>query len=228
MYVIRCDAGNKANGWGHELRCRAIAEELEKLMPGRVVWQGNVVNNDTVIYDSRNDWPIRSHLPSVRVVTIDDPRGPYGVGFNPNVAFYPPTPQALRLDWTGYDTDVKIGWEWLPMRKLPEPLPKEQRRGVFVANDSFGILKETVCVWQTKTTSRQHGDAYLEAMNGSELVVCCGGMTAYEAHALGIPSIIIPPNEDVAESSIGLSRVPFGAIDGHGARRIAEYLVRTA
>jgi spore coat polysaccharide biosynthesis predicted glycosyltransferase SpsG len=225
VYVIRCDEGNAQNGYGHELRCRAIADELEALGEevGFFTSPLFVRRGDTLILDSRTaeiDF-LHGRGDGLRIVVIDDPIGP---DRDCDIAFYPPTPQALRLDWTGSDCDVKIGWKWLPMRKLPEPLPPSERSGVFVANDSFGLLKRTALVGLPPAVNR--GD-YIDTMNGSELVVCAGGMTGYEAAALGIPSIHVCPNNDVGESSAGL-RSAVHTIDGLGAQRIASYLVETA
>jgi hypothetical protein len=227
VYVIRCDEGNPENGYGHELRCRAIAEELEALGEEVVVQALSPLcpftdePKETFIVDSRSHYRHFAGKACARLVLIDDPFGP---DLQPDIAFYPPTPQALRLDWTGSDCDVKIGWEWLPMRKLPEPWPASKRSGVFVANDSFGLLKRTALVGLPPAVNR--GD-YIDTMNGSELVVCAGGMTGYEAAALCIPSIHVCPNDDVGESSAGLRSVVH-SIDGQGARRIASYLVETA
>jgi spore coat polysaccharide biosynthesis protein SpsF len=49
-------------------------------------------------------------------VTIDD-AGPRRLAAE--MAFFPPAPQAATLDWTGAQTQVRIGWEWAVLSAPP-------------------------------------------------------------------------------------------------------------
>jgi spore coat polysaccharide biosynthesis predicted glycosyltransferase SpsG len=55
----------------------------------------------------------------VRVVAIDDPTPKRCLA---DLAFYPPIPQAAEWDWSGFNGELLVGWEWVILRRdLGEP-----------------------------------------------------------------------------------------------------------
>jgi spore coat polysaccharide biosynthesis predicted glycosyltransferase SpsG len=48
------------------------------------------------------------------VVTIDDPTPKRCLA---DLAFYPPIPQAAEWDWSGFEGELLVGWEWVILRR---------------------------------------------------------------------------------------------------------------
>ena len=49
----------------------------------------------------------------VYTATIDDPSERRLVV---DSAFYPPVPQVEKLDWSAFDGELRVGWEWVPLK----------------------------------------------------------------------------------------------------------------
>lgn len=69
------------------------------------------------LMDVRDDLPLelikKIKERKILVVTIDDPsdRRLYS-----DLAFYPPVHQVKKMDWTGYEGKLYVGWEWVLLR----------------------------------------------------------------------------------------------------------------
>jgi UDP-2,4-diacetamido-2,4,6-trideoxy-beta-L-altropyranose hydrolase len=50
----------------------------------------------------------------VKVITIDDPENKR---LEADLAYYPPVPQLEKTDWNGFNGDLRIGWEYVILRK---------------------------------------------------------------------------------------------------------------
>ncbi len=60
--------------------------------------------------ESVDAWRARGVL----VATVDDPSERRLAA---DLAFYPPVPQVRRLDWTGFQGELHVGWEWVVLRR---------------------------------------------------------------------------------------------------------------
>jgi len=67
----------------------------------------------------------------VYTATIDDPSERRLVV---DSAFYPPVPQVEKLDWSAFDGELRVGWEWVPLR--PEFARARARRLSRVSDQS--------------------------------------------------------------------------------------------
>jgi len=69
------------------------------------------------ILDVRDELPIKAILEmkerKIKIVTIDDPSDRRRFT---DLAFYPPIYQVGKLDWTGYDGKLFVGWDWILLR----------------------------------------------------------------------------------------------------------------
>ncbi len=91
---------------------------------------GNV-NARVLILDVRDDLP-RAAVEALKeqgllIVTQDDPSERRLAA---DLAFYPPVPQARKLDWSGFSGKVYVGWEWVVLRRefasCPRRMPHER------------------------------------------------------------------------------------------------------
>ncbi|HEX7591252.1 MAG TPA: hypothetical protein VF375_04815 [Candidatus Limnocylindrales bacterium] len=64
----------------------------------------------------------------VRIAAIDDATDRR---LATDQAFYPPVPQALALEWAGFNGQVHVGWEWVLLRPdfAADPVRDGRRRG---------------------------------------------------------------------------------------------------
>ncbi|MFP4294186.1 MAG: hypothetical protein ACLFQH_00005, partial [Halothiobacillaceae bacterium] len=73
---------------------------------------------DVLLLDVRNDLSPESvaciRARGVLIVIIDDSSDRR---LQADLAFYPPVPQARRLDWERFEGKAYIGWDWIPLRK---------------------------------------------------------------------------------------------------------------
>jgi UDP-2,4-diacetamido-2,4,6-trideoxy-beta-L-altropyranose hydrolase len=75
-------------------------------------------NSDILILDvrdglSRNDLRVIKERSKVKIVTIDDPEEKR---LESDLAFYPPVPQLKNIDWSEYEGNLFIGWEYAILR----------------------------------------------------------------------------------------------------------------
>lgn len=72
----------------------------------------------TLVLDVRDDLPMTAvgHMreEGTLIVTLDDPSERRLAA---DLAFYPPVPQVKRMDWTGFDGRLFVGWEWVVLRR---------------------------------------------------------------------------------------------------------------
>lgn len=92
------------------------------------------------LMDVRDDLPLelikKIKEKKILIVTIDDPsdRRLYS-----DLAFYPPVHQVKKMDWTGYEGKLYIGWDWIILR--PEfSIKKETRK----SNPSIPVILVTM------------------------------------------------------------------------------------
>ncbi len=67
------------------------------------------------------------------LVDIDDPNEKRLAA---DLAFYPPVPQVKRMDWSGFQGQLMVGWEWVILRKEFTTMAKQQR----ISNDRLHVL----------------------------------------------------------------------------------------
>lgn len=84
-------------------------------------WMARVLAEDrphAVVMDFRTALPgdeVRSwSRTGIKLVTIDDPSERR---LEADLAFYPPVPQVLDMDWTGFRGKLFVGWEWVVLRR---------------------------------------------------------------------------------------------------------------
>lgn len=58
------------------------------------------------------------------LVDIDDPKEKRLAA---DLAFYPPVPQVKRMDWSGFQGQLMVGWEWVIIRKEFTTMTNQQR-----------------------------------------------------------------------------------------------------
>jgi spore coat polysaccharide biosynthesis protein SpsF len=79
------------------------------------------------ILDVRDDLPLslvnKIKKRMIKIVGIDDPSERRLIA---DLAFYPPVPQVNRMDWTGFEGKLYVGWEWVLLR--PEFSIKRQKK----------------------------------------------------------------------------------------------------
>ncbi len=70
-----------------------------------------------LVLDVRDELPVdalrRWKGDGVLIATIDDPTERRLVA---DLAFYPPVPQVLSMDWSGFMGELHVGWEWIILR----------------------------------------------------------------------------------------------------------------
>jgi len=78
----------------------------------------NQVEARALILDVRDDLPAqavgRLRELGLLIATLDDPSDRRR---EVDLAFYPPVPQAKRLDWAGFAGQLHLGWEWVVLRR---------------------------------------------------------------------------------------------------------------
>lgn len=67
------------------------------------------------------------------LVDIDDPKEKRLVA---DLAFYPPVPQVKKMDWSGFQGQLMVGWEWVILRKEFTAMANQQR----IPNDRLHLL----------------------------------------------------------------------------------------
>ncbi|MDD4679889.1 MAG: UDP-2,4-diacetamido-2,4,6-trideoxy-beta-L-altropyranose hydrolase [Clostridia bacterium] len=67
------------------------------------------------------------------LVDIDDPNEKRLAA---DLAFYPPVPQVKRMDWSGFEGQLMVGWEWVILRKEFTEYAGQQR----TSNDRLHLL----------------------------------------------------------------------------------------
>jgi spore coat polysaccharide biosynthesis protein SpsF len=168
LALIRCDGGGKY-GYGHVKRMVALARALRDREGMGVVFAVNGTEDafepirragfeaerigpdelpsrecDMLILDGR-DGPSREALATARVglvAVIDDASDRRLAA---DLAYYPPVPQAERLDWSGSHCTTRIGWQWslLGLSQAPaRPKPMSPRPTLLVAmggSDPLGL-----------------------------------------------------------------------------------------
>jgi spore coat polysaccharide biosynthesis protein SpsF len=139
-HIYRClalaDEMRDVHGWGitfamvtGPLGCALIEQAGYPVEKGWVAgdheteeaWLDRIIqraNPDALLLDVRTEltrdsvqsWRDRGVL----IVIIDDLSERR---FAADLAFYPPIPQVSRLDWTGFNGELRAGWEWVVLRK---------------------------------------------------------------------------------------------------------------
>ncbi len=92
---------------------------------------------NVVIMDFREDISL-DFLHSLRkqgiiLVDIDDPNDKRLAA---DLAFYPPVPQVKKMDWSGFEGQLMVGWEWVILRKEFTAMANQQR----IPNDRLHVL----------------------------------------------------------------------------------------
>lgn len=83
-------------------------------------WFGTVVRDfqpHAIVFDVRDDWTpemVRRVAGADTVKVILDDGSPRRLAAD--LVFYPPVPQVGELDWTGFDGELRVGWEWIALR----------------------------------------------------------------------------------------------------------------
>ena len=67
------------------------------------------------------------------LVDIDDPNEKRLAA---DLAFYPPVPQVKKMDWSGFQGQLMVGWEWIILRKEFTAMANQQR----IPNDKLHLL----------------------------------------------------------------------------------------
>lgn len=87
--------------------------------------------HQVLILDVRTDLTTEAvqsiHETGVVIATIDDPSDRR---LNADLAFYPPVPQAKRLDWAGFTGKRFVGWDWVLLRPQFAEMAKTARTPV--------------------------------------------------------------------------------------------------
>jgi UDP-2,4-diacetamido-2,4,6-trideoxy-beta-L-altropyranose hydrolase len=73
------------------------------------------------------------HMQGIILVDIDDPQEKRLAA---DLAFYPPVPQVKRMDWSGFQGQLMVGWEWVILRKEFTAMANQQR----IPNDKLHLL----------------------------------------------------------------------------------------
>lgn len=85
------------------------------------IWLQDVLERthaQVLVLDVRDDLP-RAVVERIRrcgvlIVSLDDSSERRLAA---DLAFYPPVPQAKRLDWSGFRGELHVGWEWVVLRR---------------------------------------------------------------------------------------------------------------
>ena len=142
--VFRCD-GAPDVGFGHVVRCVAVAEELRRYhcpcifamrkgiegfafvrrsgfqvtrLSGPFEQIVKRVGARAVVLDVRDDLP-RIALRRLRTegALIVTIDDPSDRRLDADLAFYPPIPQVKTMNWAGFTGKLFVGWEWVLLRK---------------------------------------------------------------------------------------------------------------
>ncbi len=145
-HVVRCLALARRLRDVHGVGVRFAMRDLEPgpslvreagfpndLWDGRIdegAWLDDLLDKrriDALLLDVRTDLELQRvaswRRDGLLVAVLDDPSERRLAA---DLAFYPPVPQLREMDWTGFQGELCVGWDWLPLRpgfdcKLPEP-----------------------------------------------------------------------------------------------------------
>ena len=174
LALIRCDGGGEY-GFGHVKRMIALARALrdvqgigavfavngneDGLVPIRQAgFEAHLLSGphgdlsgfdaDLLILDCR-DGPSRAEVEALDVpvkAVVDDSSDRRLAA---DLAYYPPVPQAERLDWSGSHCSPRIGWQWAVLGQTPgqhRPRPPSPRPTLLVTmggSDPFDLTLKT-------------------------------------------------------------------------------------
>lgn len=117
IFSITEDAGGIHYAQKHGFQVESLPGPLESHREGKwLVSVANRVDASALILDVRSELPcdtvqkIRNN--GTLVVSIDDISERR---LGANLAFYPPIPQVSKMDWSGFDGKLLIGWPWIMM-----------------------------------------------------------------------------------------------------------------
>jgi spore coat polysaccharide biosynthesis protein SpsF len=245
IVALRCDA-SEALGLGHLVRCCAVADALRDqgarpvflMREGADLAEGRghrtlapealeELDPDVVFLDLRHELT-RADAARLReggraLAVLDDP-GERRLAAD--LAFYPPVPQVAELDWSGFEGELLVGWDWAALRpefSAPRPEPRKSRLLVTMGgSDPAGLTLRALdaladvdvpvevlvgprfahedALDARGATIVRDGDVRA-AMERATAAVASFGMTAYELAATGVPAVLLCLTDDHARSA---------------------------
>ncbi|MFZ2471524.1 MAG: glycosyltransferase [Methanothrix sp.] len=149
--MVKATAGcSMAKSRGYQV-LTADREALSRDYAGWLSTSVGEVKAEALILDIRDDLPINAvsalNEKGIVIATIDDPSERRLLA---DLAFYPPVPQVLRMDWTGFSGKLYSGWKWVILRReFSHPIRRERHENPVIlvtmgGSDPYGLTLKAV------------------------------------------------------------------------------------